>query len=298
VASLQAYDWDHAGMHSASRGKLTSLSALPTMLPLTVKALAFAENEIQDTKGLDQFTALVSLDLSHNAIGSIAELGALALLRSLQIVDNAISDLEPLKACASLETLDISGNDITDLTPLGSCRGLKNLTLSGTTLFKEGGASRSDNPIVNVLALGGIPGMANPFVLGKVLAVRFGVLSDGPAAQFTGTATRIGDSHAFRVQLTRGAEVLDDVWKLRNVSAIKPTDAETMALFFPGVTSSDLPLTGIALNIVRDSVHSPFDLNLSYVDPSDPKKAGIDLSAYPIFSSKIKLPTFDATVVS
>jgi hypothetical protein len=49
---------------------------------------------------------------------------------------------------------------------------------------------------------------------------------------------------------------------------------------------------------VRASVAGPFDLNISYVDPNDPRKAGIDLKAYPVFGTKIKIPTFDAEVVS
>ena len=298
VASFREYDWDHAGMHSASRGPLSSLSALPTMLPLTIKSLAFAQNAIRDARGLEQFTALVKLDLSHNVVGSIAELGALTALRNLQLVDNAISDLGPLRNCASLETLDISGNDIADLTPLASCKSLKNLILAGTTLFKNGVASRSGNPISNVLPLGQVPGMANPFTIGSVLSVRFGVLADGPAAQFTGTATRSGNSNAFRVHLTRGNEVLDDVWTLRSISAVKPKDAEDMAMFFPGVLPSDIPLSGSSLNILRASLHQPFDLNLSYVDPADPRKAGVDLAAYPAFGTKIKLPTFDAAIIS
>jgi len=298
VASFQAYDWAHAGTHSASRGLLSSLATLSTMLPRTVKSLAFQQNAIQDTKGLEQFTALVSLDLSHNRIGSIAELGSLTALRSLQLVDNAISDLGPLRSCASLETLDISGNDIADLTPLGSCKALKNLTLLGTVLIKNGVSSRAGNPIVNALALGEVPGLANPFTIGTVLAVRFGVLRDGPAAQFTGTATRVGSSHAFRVHLKRGIEELDDVWTLRAVSAIKLSDNDMLAMFVPGALASDFPISGISLSIKRASIQGPFDPILSYVDPSDPKKAGIDQAAYPIFGTKVPLPTFDATVTA
>lgn len=298
IASFRAYDWDHAGTHMADRGPLQSLSSLPNMLPRTIQSLSFQQNAIQDTKGLDQFSALSFLNLSHNAIGSIAELGSLTALRDLQIVDNAVSDLGPLATCTSLETLDISGNNIADLTPLGSCKALRNLTLFGTALFVDGVARPTGNPITNALALANVPGMANPFTIGSVLSVRFGTLTDGPAAQFTGTATRIASSHSFRVHLTRGAEVVDDVWTLRQIGAVGPSMAQDMKIFFPTVSAGDVPQDGISLNIHRESDPSSFQLNFSFVDPADPKKCGIDLATYPAFATKIKLPTFDATIVS
>jgi hypothetical protein len=213
-------------------------------------------------------------------------------------VDNFLSDLSPLQTCASLESLDISGNGISDLTPLGACKGLKTLTLSGTVLFKNGVQSKADNPIINARALGTVPGLMNPFTTADTIQVRIGVLPDGDAAQFRGTGTRIGDSNAFRVHLTRSDEVLDDVWTLNRIESIQPGDANSFSLFFPGVGSSDFPTTGTSLHIVRASVAGPFDLNISYVDPNDPRKAGIDLKAYPVFGTKIKIPTFDAEVVS
>jgi hypothetical protein len=298
IASFREYDWDHAGVHPVDRGRLQSLSGLPAMLPKTIQSLKFPQNAIQDTKGLDQFSALISLDLSHNAISSITELGSLPALRELQIVDNSISDLGPLATCKSLESLDISGNQIADLTALGSCKALKNLTLFGTALFVNGVARPTGNPITNVLALAKVLGMANPFTTGTVLSVRYGTLTDGPDAQFTGTATRIANSHSFRVHLTRGAEVVDDVWTLRQISAVGPSLAEDMKLFFPTVTAGDAPQEGISLNIHRESDPSTFQINFSFVDPANPKKSGIDLVAYPAFGTKIKLPTFDAAVVS
>ena len=298
VASFHDYDWAHAGMHDANRGSVTSLSALPTMLPLTMKSLAFAQNDITGTEGIDQFTTLVSLDLSHNQVRSIADLAPLRALRTLRLVDNRISDLAPLAGCTSLETFDISGNDITDVSPLAACKGLKNLTLSGTVLFKDGVRSRSGNPIQHALALREIPGMRNPFTLGTVLTVRYGVLKDGPDAQFTGTATRVQESPAFRVRLTRGNEVVEDVWTLRAVTVVTPSDGEMLAMFAPGMRATDAPQHGISLNIARASAGDDFDINFSYVDPADATRCGIDVTTYPALGAKVPLPTFDAVVVS
>jgi hypothetical protein len=298
VASFKEYDWARAGARISPLGPLDSLSALATMIPQSVKSLAFADNAITDTTGLDLFKSLVSLDLSHNALHSISELGSLTALRTLLLVDNKLSDLSPLQTCTSLETLDISGNNITDLTPLGSCNALKSLTISGTMRSKNGVPSRAGNPIVNARPIGTVPGLMNPFTTANTIEVRIGVLPDGDAAQFRGTGTRIGDSNAFRVHLTRGNEVLDDVWTLRRIASVQPTDGADFSVLFAGVGPSDSPLTGISLNIVRASVSGPFDLNISYVDPNDPKKAGIDLQAYPAFGTKIRMPTFDAVVLS
>lgn len=296
VGSFRSYDWDHAGTHMADRAPLESLSALPGMLPRTIQSLSFPQNAIQDTRGLDQFASLTALDLSHNAITSIAELGSLTALRELVLVDNQISDLGPLSTCKALETLDISGNNIADLTPLGSCKTLKQITLFGTALFVNGVPRPTGNPITNALALANIPAMANPFTIGRVLSVRYGTLPDGAAAQFTGTATRIGNSHAFRVHLTRGAEVVDDVWTVRQIGAVTPSLASDMKLFFPTVSAGEVPADGGMLSICRASDPSILQLNFSFVDFASPRACGVDVTTFPAFLTKIKIPTFDATV--
>jgi Leucine-rich repeat (LRR) protein len=305
VTSFREYSWDHAGVGFANRGPLNSLSLLPNLLPRTTKVLAFASNfpnsignAIRDCKGLELFPSLVTLDLSHNSISAIDELGTLKSLRELTSVDNGISDLGPLGNCTSLETLDISGNQVADLTPLAPCKALKNLTLFGTQVNSAGQATPSGNPITDILVLGSIPGLANPFTIGTVLSVRFGALKDGPAAQFTGTATRIGNSHAFRVHLSRGADVLDDVWSLRKISAVDGSVIAGFKLFFPTLIFGDIPISGSSLNIARASNNDNFEFNFSFVDPGNPSKCGIDLTKFPAFATTITLPTFDATVVS
>lgn len=299
VASLQTYDWDHAGMHSASRGKLTSLSKLPIMLPKTIKTLAFQKNEIDDIEGIEQFAALVDLDLSHNRVATLEEVGKLSTLRTLRLVDNRIATLEPLGRCAALETLDISGNDITDLTPLKGCAALKNLTLSGTMLFDGTNSHRSGNPIINAKGISEVVALANPFTVGNVLSVRSGVLRDGPAAQFTGVATRIGASNSFRVRLTRGAEVVDVSWDLRAISAVTPADwdPEILRGMMDGATPSDLPISGAQVMISKSGEAQEF-VGICYADPANPTTAVIDVQAFPLFATKFPFPTLDATVVS
>jgi Leucine-rich repeat (LRR) protein len=268
------------------------------MLPASIRSLAFPVNAIENTRGLDGFATLSFLDLSHNQIDDISELSSLVALRTLHLVGNKISDLGPLAACAALETLDISGNDITDLRPLASCKKLKNLTISGTMYVSNGVEARSTNPVEDVRGLGGVPALANPFFLGEKLKVRFGILPEGPDAQFVGEAQRIGQSCSYKVTLTRGVEVVQDVWTLRVVRALSMQEADDFRLFVPGMLAADTPSSGASLSIVRASREGRLELNLSYVDPDDPRKAGIDTTRYPVFAERITFPTFDAEVVA
>jgi hypothetical protein len=300
IAQLQSYSWDHAGMHDSSRGVLTSLEILPGLLPASIKTLGFPENEIASTKGLDQFLSLVSLDLSHNQLSSIDELAALKALRTLTLVDNQISDISALVNCPAIETLDLSGNDIKDLEPLAACKKLKNLTIEGSRLVKNGVTSRWTNPIVSTIGLETISSMANPFLLGRTLQIRYGVLSEGADHQFTGTASRVGNSNQFRVHLTCGAETMEDVWALRAIQAVQPITDRFSLMFLTlsqDALTSDLPLSGVTISVTRRSVGEQMDLNYSYVDPEDSKRAIVDPQLYPGFATRFRAKTFDAVVI-
>ena len=286
------------GPAGANEHALTSLASLPTMLPASIKSLTAAQNALTMAKGLEQFTALSHLDLSHNQIADIGPLASLTGLRSLLLVDNRVADLSPLRSCASLTEIDLSGNDVTDLTPLASCKALRRLTLAGTVLVANGRTSRSGNPIANATALASLPQLANPFFVGKTLSVRYGDLTQGAAAQFTGTAVRVGDSTRFRVELRRGAEAITDEWVLSRVNDATLADAEDFRLFFPSLRLSDVPTGGLALGIIRASAGARLEVNMSYVAPGDPSRAVIDLTAFPAFGTTIKMPTFDAVVVA
>ncbi len=301
VATFRAYDWERGGMRMADAGPITSLSKLPAILPATVRSLRFPQNAIDSAAGLDQFPTLAELDLSHNRIETIDELGAIPALRELALVDNLITSLQPLSKCPALETLDISGNAIGDLTPLGNCPALKNLTLWGTMLVTGEGTRPSGNPITDARALGKIAGLANPFTLGKTLSIRVGVLKDGPAAQFNGTATRIANSHMFRVLLQRGAETRDETWALQSIAAIRPNDSNSDMLrqMTPDSDIGDFPLEGSWVWVREPSDPPSFALiGLCHVDPAQPQNAVIDLQTYPLFGTKVPFPTLDAVVIN
>ncbi len=276
---------------------LTSLVALPTMVARTVKTLDVSGNEVTDLTGIEQFPTLVSLDASSNDITDLEPLRTLSALRSLNLSNNLISDISGLAGCIGLETLDVSGNDITDLGPLAHCQRLHSLHLAGTQHFGQFRRNRWTNPVDNAQALGSLPHLANPFVLGRTLTVRYGDLTEGDAAQFRGTATRVGDSNRFRVRLARGTETLDDEWTLASVIRMTlAVSADFFALVFPSLRQGDTPTSGTVLNISLASEQNETGFNLSYVLPEIPQRCGIDLEAYPIFRTLIRFPTFDAVV--
>ncbi len=179
------------GNSEAAQSGLTSIAHLPTMLPPTMQRVDLSFNQLLNLRGIEHFTSLVSLDMTYNRIGDISPLSALTLLKELKI----------------------AGNEIVDLTPLQGLSNLKTLYLEGLVVEYLNGRSNSfnaTNPIQDATALKAIPGLANPFVLGDKLSVRWGNLKQGAGAQFTGTAERIGRSHRFAVHLTRGNESLAD----------------------------------------------------------------------------------------
>ncbi len=214
---------------------VTAVAHLPLMLPADkIVDLSLAKNRALLTlRGLERFTSLRTLDVSTNRIGDVAPLAGMTSLRKLDLARNEITDLAPLQGCTGIEELELSGNRITDLSPLTSLRNLKRLAIEGSIFVENDITHRSDNPIQIATGLGEIEGIANPFLSRDRLNVRWGVLRDGPAAQFTGTAERIGRSNTFRVSLTRGNETLEDEWRLKGVS---PGEG------FPGTPELDLPL--------------------------------------------------------
>ncbi|MCL5021901.1 MAG: hypothetical protein M1497_00765, partial [Nitrospirae bacterium] len=106
----------------------------------------------------------------------------------------------------------------------------------------------------------------------------------------------VGVSNRFRVRLTRGAETLDDEWILAAVTRVTLTSSADFAFFFPTFRQGPVPTSGALLNISRGSRQNRPELNLSYVLPETPQRCGIDLDAYPIFRTLIRMPTFDAVV--
>ena len=122
----------------------------------------------------------------------------------------------------------------------------------------------------------------------------------GADLQFNGIASRVGNSNQFRVHLTRGAEVMDDIWTLRAIQAVQPITDQLSLLFFTlsqDAVMSDLPLSGTMISVTRHVTGEHLDINYSFVDSVDPKRSTIDTQLYPGFATRFKASTFDAVVV-
>jgi len=290
-------DLDLSNVGGAST-PLTSLASLPTMVPQTLKSVDVSSHQLTDFAGLEEFRLLDKLEASANDIDDLSALRALSVLRSLNLVNNLVSDISPLAGCVGLETLDVSGNDITDLSPLANCLRLHTLRLEGSQHATSSGRNRTSNPVEDARALATLPHLSNPFVLGQTLTVRYGILTEGDAAQFRGTATRVGNSNRFRVRLTRGAETMDDEWTLAGVTRATLSSSADFVYFFPTFRIGTTPVSGGILSITRGSTQNQPEINLSYVLPESPQRCGIDTEKYPVFKTLISLPTFDAVVAA
>lgn len=113
------------------------------VVPADVMHLDLAENEVEQTAGLQPFTQLLSLDLSrnnvealdalpgsllhlnaaYNRVESVESLAALSRLVELNLSYNLLTSLQPLEQCVHLQVLLVAGNRI------GSLQGLASLAL-------------------------------------------------------------------------------------------------------------------------------------------------------------------------
>jgi hypothetical protein len=243
---------------------VTSIAHLSSMVPAEkIVDLSLAKNRtLQKIDGLEPFANLKTLDVSTNRIGEIGPVAGLVSLRKLDLARNEVVDLAPLQTCVNLEELELSGNRIASLSPLKALQKLKRLMIEGSIFLENGVTHPSENPITDASGLSDVPGIANPFLSNDRLNVRFGVLKDGPAAQFTGTAERIQRSTSFRVKLSRGAEQKEDIWRL---IAVQPGEG------FTGAPELDPPAGSKILTLKsRELSHL-----LTIVLPDDPRVTNV-----------------------
>jgi hypothetical protein len=218
---------------------ITSIAHLPAMVPkhrLTELVITGNNNDgaLTTLQGVEQLEKLELLNVAGNRIGQINAAARLASLRELDVSNNDLRDISALGQYPSLEVLSIGGNRIADLSPLARAAKLKTLNLSDIkvtiwpddkpvekmmvkTEYGVWGVETHDNPLQVITGLGGVPGLANPFLSTDQFNVRFGVLKDGPEAQFHGRAERIGLSDRFAVRLARGGESVEDEWRLLSI---------------------------------------------------------------------------------
>ena len=81
----------------------------------TLERLTATRKQIDNLTGLEDATALTTLDLGQNAIVSLTPLQNLRALTTLDLADNQITDFSPLSGLESLTTLDLGQNAIENL---------------------------------------------------------------------------------------------------------------------------------------------------------------------------------------
>jgi hypothetical protein len=165
-------------------------------------------------------------------------------------------------------------------------------------LFDGAGAHRWSNPISDARALADIAALKSPFTVGNTLQIRVGILKDGEAAQFRGTADRIGDSLSFKVHLNRGEEIREEIWDVSAILALSVDSwpPEILAGMIGGASVSDLPCEGSQTNVFLQNPGSRQLIGFCYADPRNPIDSTVSLHEFPVFGTKFPIETIDAVV--
>ena len=99
-----------------------------------IVSLIAEDRGIADLGGIEQFTRLEALDLSHNEITDISPLAGLQRLRFLDLEGNRIEDVSALASLKRLQVLLLGDNDVRDVSALAGLDSLQNLGLTGNPL--------------------------------------------------------------------------------------------------------------------------------------------------------------------
>ena len=99
-----------------------------------VTAIESEMREIRDLTGLEQATALTTLNLAGNAITGIRPLRRLTKLTALNLAGNAVTDITPLAGLTELTSLNLNGNGLTSIAALEELTSLTTLDLSDNSL--------------------------------------------------------------------------------------------------------------------------------------------------------------------
>jgi Leucine-rich repeat (LRR) protein len=97
-----------------------------------MQTLRLDSNQIKNTDGLAELTALQYLSIDGNQIADISFLSNLTALQNLYLDNNQITDISSLSKLTQLQSLSIGNNQIMDILPLVNNPGLgKGCTVLG-----------------------------------------------------------------------------------------------------------------------------------------------------------------------
>lgn len=85
------------------------------------------DKKIKDITGIENFTSLKILNLSHNHISDLTPLQGLTTIENLSLGYNDITDITPLRGLTELYRLYLSDNMITDISPIAELTKLEDL---------------------------------------------------------------------------------------------------------------------------------------------------------------------------
>ena len=184
----------------------SSLARLPSLTMLTVSECALTDsslaqinactrltelnisyNQITSLDGISALTSLEYLDASNNEISSIAAINFPALV-TLNLSGNALSDLSGIDSLGALTNLDFSDNFITDLDPLTKMQQLQELRM------------RNNSP-TNIKKLSGLKNLIALDISGCELK-SLSIVNDFPALiSLSATNNQIASLSTFKKQV-------------------------------------------------------------------------------------------------
>lgn len=175
--------------------------SIPRTAPLTCRLAATVTNlprigAIESLDGIQNLTALTSVDFGYNGIRDLTPLASLTQLEAVNLTSNpALADLTPLSGLGELRVLSLSRNRISDLSPLSALTGL-------TTLYLD------ENAIVDLTPLRPLGGL-------RVL-----YLSENPDLVDLGPLASLTNLRVLHLARNPGLSDLSPLGRLSNLTAL------------------------------------------------------------------------------
>lgn len=113
-------------------GDLDDLKGLEPLTQLV--SLRASINKVRDIKPLARMTKMDRLDLGRTQVEDISPLANMPLLEEVALDDTLVEDLSPLAKCPKLKRLSLRNTRVKDLRPLLGLRNLKSLSIQGSPI--------------------------------------------------------------------------------------------------------------------------------------------------------------------
>lgn len=114
-----------------------SLNSMQFCLSQLGGELDLSNRSIGNLTGIEYCTNITCLDLSHNQLIAIDEIGSLHLLESLYLSGNTVSDISCLAQLKHLKEIDLSYNDIDNIDSLFDLPQLQYLNIAGNPVSDD-----------------------------------------------------------------------------------------------------------------------------------------------------------------